>query len=38
MTKLEVVFIKVQWFEKCFQRKSAVKKACLFERICLDLL
>ena len=38
MTKLEEAFIKVQWFEKYFQRKSAVKKACLFERICLDLL
>ena len=26
MTKLEEVFIKVHWFEKYFQRKSAVKK------------
>ena len=26
MTKLEEDFIKVHWFEKYFQRKSAVKK------------
>ena len=29
MTKLEEDFIKVHWFEKYFQRKSAVKKAFL---------
>ena len=26
MTKLEADFIKVHWFEKYFQRNSAVKK------------
>ena len=26
MTKLEEAFIKVHWFERYFQRKSAVKK------------
>ena len=26
MAKLEEAFIKVHWFEKYFQRKSAVKK------------
>ena len=26
MTKLEQAYVKVHWFEKYFQRKSAVKK------------
>ena len=30
MTKLEEAFIKVHWFEKYFQRKSAVKKQLFF--------
>ena len=32
MTKLEPDFIKVHWFEKYFQRKSAVKKQLFFKK------
>ena len=32
MTKLEEDFIKVHWFEKYFQRKSAVKKQLFFKK------
>ena len=32
MTKLEEAFIKVYWFEKYFQRKSAVKKQLTYKQ------
>ena len=32
MTKLEEAFIKVHWFERYFQRKSAVKKRLFFKK------
>ena len=32
MTKLEEAFIKVHWFEKYFQRKSAVKKQLTYKQ------
>ena len=32
MTKLAEPFIKVHWFEKYFQRKSAVKKQLFFKK------
>ena len=32
MTKLEEAFIKVHWFEKYFQRKSAVKKQLFLKK------
>ena len=32
MTKLEEAFIKVHWFERYFQRKSAVKKQLFLKK------
>ena len=38
MTKLEEAFIKVHWFEKYFQKKSAVKKQLFKKKNDLRLL